>query len=340
MSVTSQFTEFVTPELHLRVRTRHRVAAALVIGAAAALLLVRLMRTAEPTVWAGPHPAAPRLRGHVEMLAGTIGERNLWRYDALTRAADYITAQLTAAGYSPEQHAFEVSRMRVSNLDATLKGTTRAQEILVVGAHYDSVSGSPGANDNATGIAAVLELARRFSRTPQSRTIRFAAFVNEEPPFFQTAHMGSVVYANAAKARGDRIVGMLSLETMGYFSDAKGSQEYPAPIARLYPDVGNFIGFVANVGSARLLLNARRAFKARTPFPLQSAAVPAAIPGVGWSDHWAFWRAGYAAMMVTDTALFRYPWYHTAEDTPDKISYEKLALVVDGLEAVIESLAR
>ena len=175
---------------------------------------------------------------------------------------------------------------------------------------------------------------------PQPRTIRFVAFVNEEPPFFKTEHMGSVVYANAAKVRGDRITAMLALETMGYYSDEKGSQQYPGEIASLYPDVGNFIGFVANSASARLLLQARRAFERRTPFPLQAVAAPDDVPGVGWSDHWAFWQAGYPAMMVTDTAPFRYPWYHTAEDTPDKIDYEKLAHVVDGLEAVIESLAR
>ena len=274
------------------------------------------------------------------MLAGTIGERNLWRYNALARTVDYIATQFKADGYSPQQQPFGVSGKQVRNLDAVLKGTSLGDEIVVVGAHYDTVAGCPGANDNATGVAAVLELARRFSQTPQSRTIRFAAFVNEEPPFFQTGQMGSVVYANAAKARGDRIVGMLSLETMGYYSDEKGSQVYPAPIAMLYPDVGNFIGFVTNIASARLLMKARRAFKARTTFPLQSAAVPASIPGVGWSDHWSFWQAGYAAMMVTDTAPFRYPWYHTAEDTPDKINHDKLAHVVDGLEAVIESLAR
>jgi Zn-dependent M28 family amino/carboxypeptidase len=274
------------------------------------------------------------------MLAGTIGERNLWHREALDRAADYIAAQLVESGYAPEAHPFDVSGTRVNNLDAVLRGTSRRDEIVVVGAHYDSVSGCPGANDNATGVAAVLELAHRLARTPGSRTIRFAAFVNEEPPFFQTANMGSVVYANAAKARGDRIVGMLSLETMGYYSEEKGSQQYPAAVAMLYPDVGNFIALVANVGSARLLMDARRAFKSRTPFPVQSAAVPAAIPGVGWSDHWAFWQAGYAAMMVTDTAPFRYPWYHTANDTPDRIDYEKLAQVVDGLEAVIESLTR
>jgi len=287
-----------------------------------------------------PNPAALRLRAHVEMLAGTIGERNLWRYDALTRAADYISNELGARGYTAQRQQFEVKQIPVSNVEATLAGTTRPGEILVAGAHYDSVAGCPGANDNATGVAAVLELADRFSRKPQARTIRFVAFVNEEPPFFQTPLMGSVVHANAAKARGDQVIGMLALETMGYFSDEKGSQQYPAPIAGLYPDVGNFIGFVANIASARLLMRARRAFKARTSFPLQSAAVPAAIPGVGWSDHWSFWQAGYAAMMITDTAPYRYPWYHTAQDTPDKIDYPRLAQVVDGLEAVVESLAR
>lgn len=320
-------------------RLRHGIATAVFI-AATSLLLMRFLRTSEARVSTGPHPAAPRLRAHVEMLAGTIGERNLWHREALDRAADYIAAQLVESGYAPEAHPFDVSGTRVNNLDAVLRGTSRRDEIVVVGAHYDSVSGCPGANDNATGVAAVLELAHRLARTPASRTIRFAAFVNEEPPFFQTANMGSVVYANAAKARGDRIVGMLSLETMGYYSDEKGSQQYPAAVAMLYPDVGNFIALVANVGSARLLMDARRAFKSRTPFPVQSAAVPAAIPGVGWSDHWAFWQAGYAAMMVTDTAPFRYPWYHTANDTPDRIDYEKLAQVVDGLEAVIESLTR
>ena len=286
-----------------------------------------------------PHPAAPRLRAHVEMLAGTIGERNLWSYGALERAAEYISTQLTTSGYTPRRQTFELAKLPLSNVEALLEGTTHAAESIVVGAHYDTVVACPGANDNATGVSAVLELAQRFSGRRQPRTIRFVAFVNEEPPFFQTAHMGSAVYANAARSRGDRVVGMLSLETMGYYSEEKGSQRYPEAIAALYPDVGNFIGFVSNLASVRLLLRARRVFRRRTSFPLQSAAVPAAIPGVGWSDHWAFWQAGYAAMMVTDTAPFRYPWYHTAEDTPDKIDYDRLAQVIDGLEGVIESIA-
>ena len=287
-----------------------------------------------------PHPAAARLRTHVDTLAGAIGERHLWRFAALNRAADYVFTRFEASGYSPRRQTFELARLPLGNVEATLNGSLRPEEIVVVGAHYDSVSGCPGANDNATGVAAVLELASRFSRRPQPRTIRFAAFVNEEPPFFRTPDMGSVVYANAARKRGERIIGMFALETMGYYSTEKGSQRYPSPLAALYPDVGNFIGFVSNVKSSWLLWRARAAFKRRTSFPLQCAAAPASLPGVGWSDHWAFWEAGYSAVMVTDTAPFRYPWYHTAQDTPDKIDYDRLAHVIDGLEAVIESIAR
>lgn len=289
----------------------------------------------EPTVL----PPATELRRHIETLAVGIGERNVWRYGALNETADYIAAELSKAGYRPERQTYEVSKLPVSNLEGVLPGTARREESVVVGAHYDTVAGSPGANDNGTGVAAMLELARRFASRPQPRTLRFVAFVNEEPPFFRTAQMGSVVYATAARARGERIAGMLSLETMGYYSDAPGSQQYPAPVGFLYPDTGNFIGFVSNVRSARLLRRARRAFRQRTTFPVQAAALPAAVPGVGWSDQWAFWQAGYPAIMVTDTAPYRYPWYHTAEDTPDKISTAALADVVDGLERVVSVLA-
>ena len=280
-----------------------------------------------------------RLMGHVEMLASTIGERNLWRYDGLRQAADYIADTFAASGYAAVRQFFDVSRVPVCNVEAVLPGTSQPDEILVLGAHYDSVPHCPGANDNATGVAAVLDLARRLHGQPCRRTIRFVGFVNEEPPFFRTAQMGSVVYAQAAKARGDRVVGMLSLETMGYYSDAPGSQRYPVPMALMYPETGNFIGFVSNLGSARLLVRARRAFRAGSSFPLQTAVLPATVPGVGWSDHWSFWQAGYPALMVTDTAPFRYPWYHTADDTVDKIDADGFASVVDGLEQVAITLA-
>jgi Zn-dependent M28 family amino/carboxypeptidase len=273
------------------------------------------------------------------MLAGVIGQRNVWQFDALRRAAAYIRDQFVSFGYDPSVQSYDVHKLPVENIEAALPGTADPGSIVVVGAHYDSVTDCPGANDNATGIAATLELARRFAGAPRAKTIRFVAFVNEEPPFFQTPHMGSVVYANAAKARAENIAAMLSLETIGYYSDVKGSQEYPPPLNLMFPDTGNFIAFVSNLGSARLLRTAHRAFKARTSFPIQSAPAPESVAGVGWSDQWAFWRAGYSALMVTDTAPYRYPWYHTAQDTPDKIAFDKMAQVVDGLEHVVHVLA-
>ena len=280
------------------------------------------------------------LERHIEMLAHTIGERNVWTYAALNRAAEYIEQELAVSGFRTSRQTYEVSRVPVSNIEAVLPGTTNAQEIVLLGAHYDTVGGCPGANDNGTGVAAMLEIAGRFAGRPHSRTIKFVAFVNEEPPFFQTPQMGSYVYGKAAQARGDRIVAMLALETMGYYSTEPRSQQYPAPIAAMYPDVGDFIGFVSNVESEPLLVAARAAFQAATSFPVQALAGPTALPGVGWSDHWSFWEAGYPALMVTDTAPFRYPWYHTAHDTPDKIDYARFAAVVDGIEAVARALAR
>jgi Zn-dependent M28 family amino/carboxypeptidase len=273
------------------------------------------------------------------MLAGSIGERNVWRYGALQRAARYIADSLGSTGCRVSVQSYDVHKVSVQNIEAAQPGSAEADAIVVVGAHYDSIPECPGANDNATGVAAMLELARRFAGAPRPKTLRFVAFVNEEPPFFQTPQMGSAVYANAARARGDTIVAMLSLETIGFYSDEKGSQQYPTPLNLVFPETGNFIAFVSNLRSARLLRAAHRAFKARTSFPVQSVPAPEALQGVGWSDQWAFWRAGYPAIMVTDTAPYRYPWYHTPQDTPEKIQYDKFARVVDGLEHVIHVLA-
>ncbi|HXW03797.1 MAG TPA: M28 family peptidase, partial [Vicinamibacterales bacterium] len=283
--------------------------------------------------------AVSRLRGDVDALAVGIGERHLWRPGALRAAADHIRNEFARAGYEPTAQRFEVRGIAVENLEAVASGTGTPLSTVVVGAHYDSVQGCPGANDNGTGVAAMLELSRRFAGRPRPREIRFVAFVNEEPPWFQTSSMGSVVYATEAQRHRRAISGMLSLETMGYYSDEPASQRYPAPLNLVLPPVGNFIGFVANGRSAALLRRCLKAFRARTSFPVRGAAVPASIPGVGWSDHWAFWQAGYRAVMVTDTAPFRYPWYHTAGDTPDRISFDRLGQVVDGLEHVVHVLA-
>lgn len=279
------------------------------------------------------------LEHHVKRLAGEIGERNMFNLHALRAAAEYIRAELQQQGWTVQAHTYAVEGRPCDNLAVEMPGTTNAGEIVLIGAHYDSVLGSPGANDNASGVAALLELARHFAGRPTGRTLRFVAFVNEEPPFFWTHRMGSRVYARACRARGERIAAMLSLETIGFYSDEKGSQRYPFPLGLFYPHTGDFIAFVGNLSSRRLVRRAIATFRARVPFPSEGAAVPGWIPGVGWSDHWSFWKEGYPAIMVTDTAPYRYPHYHAGTDTPNHVDYDRLARVTLGLIPVIEDLA-
>lgn len=278
------------------------------------------------------------LATQVQKLAGEIGERNLSHYPRLLEAAQYIEAQLLADGYQVRRDNYAIEGKTCSNLEAELRG--RSREIVLIGAHYDSVFGSPGANDNASGVAALLALARRFAGTQNSKTLRFVAFVNEEPFYFQSVEMGSFIYAGRCRKRGDQINAMISLETIGYFSGDPDSQKYPLPGLRLlYPRTGNFIGFVGNVASRSLLRTAIGEFRRQAQIPSAGAALPAMVPGVGWSDQWSFWQHGYPGIMVTDTAPFRYPHYHATSDTPDKLDYDSMTRVVAGLEKVIEYLA-
>jgi hypothetical protein len=286
------------------------------------------------------------LCANVQKLAGEIGERNMWHYAQLNAAADFIEDSFLRAGLHPRRDSYDMHGQGCHNIEAEIPGVQ--SDIILVGAHYDSVFGSPGANDNGTGVAATLALARRFAekqaeqrpplRTPY-KTLRFVAFVNEEPPYFLSGEMGSLVYARRCKERGDKISAMISLETIGYFSDAPHSQTYPSPgLGVFYPKVGNFIGFVSNVHSRALLRRVIALFRKHAKIPSEGASLPAFIPGVSWSDQWSFWQHGYPAIMVTDTAPFRYPYYHSSNDTPDKLDYDRFTLVVSGVEKVIEDL--
>jgi hypothetical protein len=292
----------------------------------------------------GPLPAADEqlfalaaeLRQDVTHLAVEIGERNALHHPReLAVAAEWIEGQFRQAGYEITRQQYEVAGVPCCNLAAEILGTAQPDEIVVIGAHYDSVLGTPGANDNGSGVAAVLALARRFARRNIARTLRFVAFVNEEPPYFQTEQMGSWVYAKLCRQRNEKVTAMMSLETIGYYTDAPKSQRYPPPMDLIYPSTGNFIGFVGNTGSADLVRQVVGAFRQHEQFPSEGGAPPEAIPGVGFSDQWSFWQEGYPAVMVTDTAMFRYPHYHEAEDTPDKIDFERMARVVRGLEKVV-----
>ena len=279
------------------------------------------------------------LRSYVLQLASHIGERNLFKYKQLVAASAYIRETLSSSGYDVRRHSYQVGGQLCENLEVEMAGTDKHDDIFIIGAHYDSVQGSPGANDNATGVAALLALARRMANTKPSCTVRFVAFTNEEPPFFQSPHMGSHVYAQRCRERSENIRVMLSLETIGYYSDEQGSQAYPFPFGLFYPSTANFIAFVSNMENASWVKRLLSTFRLHARFPSEGGALWEWIPGVAWSDHWSFWQAGYPAVMVTDTAPNRYPHYHTAADAPDKVDFARTARVVWGLQRVIGELA-
>ncbi len=276
------------------------------------------------------------LRRDVSLLAADIGERHVFRPRELRDAADAVERAFRDAGLEPRREEYRVTDVVCANVIAEVRGATKPDEIVVVGGHYDSVIGCPGANDNGSGAAATMALARMAWKP--ARTLRFVGFVNEEPPWFQGPMMGSLVHAKGCRQRNEKVVGMLSLETMGCYSDEKGSQQYPFPLSLFYPSTGNFLGLVSNFGSRGLLRRCAKAFKTATDLPCLKAALPAGLPGVGWSDQWSFWQAGYEAIMVTDTAPFRYRHYHEPTDTPEKIDYVRLAKAVEGVAGAVRDL--
>jgi hypothetical protein len=334
---------------HQRIRWFSRGAAIRLAAVAAALLLGATggwacMIAMPGTSYRGPlaplSPAeaavAARLRADVTHLAAA--PRNLDDAAGYAAVADWIEAQLGDAGLAVTRHGYRANGRPSTNVVAERPGAERAAEIVVVGAHYDSVPACPGANDNASGVAVLLALARGLPAAPATRTLRLVAFANEEPPYFQTDAMGSLAYAKHCRERGDRIVAMLSLETMGYYSDEPGSQAYPFPLSVFYPSEGNFIAFVGDYSSRALVRQVVRSFRAHARFPSEGAALPRALPGVGWSDHWSFWQHGYPALMVTDTAPFRYPHYHGYADVAEQLDYGRLARVTVALGKVLADL--
>jgi hypothetical protein len=284
---------------------------------------------------------ADRLRADVVALVSERGDRSQGSPGTLERAAGMIEGSLRDDGYTVARLPYVSDGIAVANLEATLAGGAKAREVVVIGAHYDTAAGGPGADDNASGVASMLAIARALSASKHApaRTIRFVAFVNEEPPYFWSEGMGSLVYAKACKARGDAVVAMLSLETLGYFRDEPGSQKYPPIVSAFYPDRGDFVAFVGNLGSRRLVRDVIRTFREVEAFPSEGAALPSFVTGVGWSDQWAFWQVGYPGVMVTDTAPFRNPHYHQQGDRPDTLDYARLARVTEGLVAVVKKLA-
>jgi Zn-dependent M28 family amino/carboxypeptidase len=284
-----------------------------------------------------------KLFRHVERLAGEIGPRHVGAPRALAAAADYVERELEGAGYLVARQAYVVARQEVANLVAEIPGTTRKEEIVVVGAHYDSVPTTPGADDNASGVAVLIEAARRMHRLQPKRTVRIVSFPCEEMPHFHTREMGSQVYARQCRQRGERIEAMLCLEMVGYYRAEPASQVVPDSIPRilhpLFPQRGNFLAAVGNLRSWRLCWQFRRGFKRAVPFPLFSIVLPESISEIRRSDNSSFWDQGYEALMLTDTSFLRNPHYHLPSDTPDTLDYERMTQVTLGVVGAVNKLA-
>ena len=323
------------------------VLAALIAAVAAG---VRYVTAVPGTAHAGPLPTlvppeeatATLLRTHIWAIASR--PHNINHYDELEKAARYIESELEALGYQTVPQVFQVDGRVVRNIEATIEPAQpdASRGTIVLGAHYDSYGDAPGANDNGTGTAAVIELARLLAdlRNKSETRIRLVLFVNEEPPYFKTPDMGSYRYAKLLAQRREPVIGMISLETLGCFLDEPGSQKYPPPLGLLYPNKGDFIAFVAMTGSRDLMQALIGSFRQHTKFPTVGGVAPGFIPGIDWSDHWSFEQFRYPAVMITDTAYFRYPHYHKPTDTPDKVDVERLARITHGVERMVRDMVR
>jgi Zn-dependent M28 family amino/carboxypeptidase len=276
----------------------------------------------------------------VTFLAEKIGRRSYRDVGKLDAAADYIEGRFRFAGCPAKRQSFDFLSATYHNIIAEVDGTRNNKDgLLIIGAHYDTDIETPGADDNASGIAVLLELARLAAQAPPQRTVRFAAFTLEEPPAFMTRSMGSYVYAKSVKEEGAKVMGMISLEMVGFYSDREGSQFYPGSIFRLfYPGRGNFIAFVGNLSSRSFTIKMKRSFRAASSVPVESLNAVSAVPGVNLSDHRNFWKFGYPAFMITDTAFYRNPNYHSSGDRAGTLDYERMAAIAEGLFAVIRTV--
>jgi len=280
------------------------------------------------------------LKQVVTMLADGIGTRTYRDLDQLDKAADYIAGQFTSFGYQVSRQPFLFAGTTYHNVIAELKGTHSPESLLIVGAHYDSVGTTPGADDNASGVAGLLGLAQALAGRKPRNTIRFVAFALEEWPVYRSSNMASFHYARSLYKKNESVEGMICLEMLGFFSDAAGSQHYPFPLMnRIFPKTGNFIALVGNQRSKGFTGQITASFKKATDLPCITLNAPAIVVGIDFSDHWSFNKFGYKALMVTDTAFYRNPHYHEPSDQPGTLDYGRMAKVVQGLTRSLEEWA-
>ena len=286
---------------------------------------------------------AQRMRADVLAFAST--EHNTVTAVRLDDAATYIEGALASSGYPVRRQQYIARGHHVRNLEVSLSNVetgTKPERVYIVGAHYDSARGTAGANDNGSGTAALMELARQLKGfvPPAGTELKLVFYTNEEPPFFQRDGMGSRYHAKDLRDRGQHVEAVLILETLGYYSNQPGSQTYPLEFLKaIYPDAGNFVAVIGTLDSAALVRKTTRALRAHAGIASEGLAAPAFVQGVTWSDHSSYVEQGYKAVMITDTARMRYPHYHTAQDTPDKLDYEQMARITSALVPLVKSMA-
>lgn len=286
----------------------------------------------------GGRPLEDRLRSRVRALCEDYFPRDAGHPEVLHRAAEHLMGEFASFGLPPRRQEWTAGDARYANIIAEAGPLT--DERIVVGAHYDTAGAQPGADDNASGVAGLCELARALAANPPPLRVELVAYCLEEAPHCRTPQMGSAVHAAALRAIGARVRLMMSLEMIGYFRDAPGSQRYPLPgMGLVYPRRGNFIGVVGVFGQSRGLRAVARTMRAATPLPVRSLIATRQVPGIERSDHMNYWNEGYDALMITDTAEFRNSNYHTANDSPETLDYHRLAQVVRGVEAAVRRLA-
>jgi len=273
--------------------------------------------------------AVDNLYQHVKYLSVNIGDRHLWKESSLDKTAEYIESVFTASGYTVRRQMYSCYGKTVSNLMVEKTGTDH--EVVVIGAHYDTVPGTPGADDNASGVAGLLELARLHQESSNKKTLIFAAFANEEPPCYGSKNMGSMAYAKHLRDQKILVEVMVSLEMIGYFSQ-EAIQGFPFPgMGLFYPKTGNFIGVVGNFRSARYVSFFKKGIRRHSSIDARSLTAPEFFGGINLSDNYSFWHHRFRAVMVTDTSFFRNRNYHQETDTMDTLNFEQMAEVVKGL---------
>lgn len=275
-----------------------------------------------------------KLKEHVNKLTHTSKPRNNNNIEALNEAADYISAQLKEYGYEVEEQKFKVGNKEYKNL-ICFYGPKDAER-LIVGAHYDVCDNQPGADDNASGVAGLLELARLLQlNKPELRyRIDLVAYTLEEPPNFKTKNMGSAIHAKYLHDNKIKVKAMICLEMIGYFSEKPKSQQYPVGLLKLfYPNTANYIAVVGKTGQGSTVRKIKRNMKPNMNLDVRSINAPKFIPGIDFSDHLNYWKYGYLAVMITNTAFYRNKNYHELTDTPETLNYSKMAEVVKGVYA-------